>query len=183
MENNVTAGLVQNPATYPTAPQFLDHDESLLVNPLRLQPPRNIIDHMLRTDSFQLQWLLQLPLKVECVNRSMTVDTSLDVVLSQLQVSGMDQERSSVRVIGTFVSSSDHDVMCIPLHEGEEVKCVLCVGSEGLISDRLGCTVSERKRMDIQGFESYWGKNNKRFLELQNDEFEAKRVGNRLLSL
>ncbi len=181
MENNVTAGLVQNPATYPTASQFLDHDESLFINPLRLQPPRNIIDYMLRTDAFQLQWLLQLPLKVECVNHSMTVDTSLDIVLSQLQVSGMDQDHSSVRVIGTFVSSTDHDVMCIPLHEGEEVKCVLCVGSEGLINDHLGCTVNERKKTDIQRFEMYWNKNSKRFLELQKDEFEAKRVGERVL--
>ena len=111
----------------------------------------------------------------------MTVDTSLDIVLSQLQVSGMDQDHSSVRVIGTFVSSTDHDVMCIPLHEGEEVKCVLCVGSEGLINDHLGCTVNERKKTDIQRFEMYWNKNSKRFLELQKDEFEAKRVGERVL--
>ena len=176
MEDNVTAGLVQNPATYPTSSQYLDQDDSLLINPLRLQPPRNIIDHMLRTDTFQLQWLLQLPLKVECVDPTRTMDTSLDIVVSQLQVSGMDQEHSSVRVIGTFVSNLDHEVMCVPLTEGEEIRCVLCVGSEVLICDRLGCTVNERKKTDIQGFDSYWTKNCKRFLEFQKDEYEAKRV-------
>ena len=50
-----------------------------------------------------------------------------------------------------------------------------------MINDHLGCTVNERKKTDIQRFEMYWNKNSKRFLELQKDEFEAKRVGERVL--
>lgn len=180
MENHVTVGLIQNPATYATSSQYLDHDESLLINPLRLQPPRHIVDYMLRTDSFQLQWLLQLPLKVECVDHLVTVDTNLDVVVSQLQVSGMDEERSSIRVVGTFVQKYDRSITCIHLHEGEEVKCVLCVGSEGISHDHLGCTVYERKKTDLQGFDTYWKKNKNRLMEITREESQAKRVIERI---
>ena len=89
MEDHVTTALMQNPAAYSTSPFCLDHDETLLVNPLRLQPPRNVITKMLDSDVLQLQWLIRMPLWIECiakkaVEQRVTVDMSFDVVASHL---------------------------------------------------------------------------------------------------
>lgn len=172
--------LMQNPAAYSTSPFCLDHDETLLVNPLRLQPPRNVITKMLDSDVLQLQWLIRMPLWIECIAKKATeqrvaVDTSLDVVIPQLHPFGVDGEHTTIRVMGTFVSGGTHSICSVALRENEELRCALCVGCEFVRHDHLRCDISDD--VTIASFESYWRSNRDRLLAAYPNEDMAKRVG------
>ena len=179
MEDSVTTALMQNPAAYSTSPFSLDHDETLLVNPLRLQPPRNVITRMLESDVCQLQWLIRMPLWIECVAKKaveqrVTVDTSLDVVIPQLHPFGVDGEHTTIRVMGTFVSEGTHSIHSVVLRENEELRCALCVGCEFVRHDHLRCDISDD--ITIASYESYWKSNRERLLAVHPNEDTAKRV-------
>ena len=182
MEDHVTTALMQNPAAYSTSPFCLDHDETLLVNPLRLQPPRNVITKMLDSDVLQLQWLIRMPLWIECIAKKATeqrvnVDTSLDVVIPRLHPFGVDGEHTTIRVMGTFDSEGTHSIRSVVLRENEELRCALCVGCEFVRHDHLRCDISDD--VTIASFESYWKSNRDRLHAFHPNEDTAKRVGMR----
>ena len=185
MEDHVTTALMQNPAAYSTSPFCLDHDETLLVNPLRFQPPRNVITKMLDSDVLQLQWLIRMPLWIECiakkaVEQRVTVDMSFDVVASHLHPFGVDGEHTTIRMMGTFVSEGTHNIRSVSLRENEELRCALCVGCEFVRHDHLRCDINDD--VTLASFESYWKSNRDRLFAVNPNEDSAKRVGMRKLS-
>ena len=176
MDEQVSAGILRNPGTYPVSSFALDGDPELLVNPLRLQPPRHVILRSVSQDVFQLDWLLQLPFWICFVNEhgnvsnaittptnhhnhhihnhsEVMIDVVVDSSSSPFHASGIDDQHNTVRVSGTFVNQQDRSVCGRTLREGDEIQCCLLIGSEGITYDLQGCDV---RGTEMKEFEEYW---------------------------
>ena len=180
MDEQVNAGILRNPGTYPVSPFALDGDPELLVNPLRLQPPRYVILRSVSHDVFPFDWLLQIPFWISFVNENRNItnavstsvssansnrnnnqnnhnEVMIDVIVdsnsSPLHTSGVNDQHNTIRVSGTFVNQQDRSVCGRTLREGGEIQCCLLIGSESITYDLQGCDV---RGTEMKEFEEYW---------------------------
>lgn len=164
MDEKVSNGMMQNPNTYAISSFALDGDPALMVNPLRLQPPRHVLMRNIGKDVLQLEWLLQLPLWIEWtnpVNPAVQLDVVVDAITPCLHASGLDGDHSTVRVTGTFVGQYDRSICGTRLQEGGEIRCCLLVGGEGLLYDHLGCDI---RGSGMNEFDGFWKGHHKQVL-------------------
>lgn len=163
MENEFTAGLLQNPSNCSVSPFYLDRDSTLLVNPLRIQPPQNEILYMLRDEHISIQWLLEIPWRIESVLCSkqnelrLNVDCSIDLNIPHLQASGEDSIHSTIHLHGVFTNIQTNSIQTIELQEGDELKICLQIGCESISYNYLGSDFKSCNTNTIQVFKQFVG--------------------------
>lgn len=161
MENEFTTALLQNPSIMATSPFYLDHDLSLLVNPIRIQPPQNEVSRILRDERMYMEWFLEIPWRIEgvlCCKEEeirLNADCSLDLSTPHLHPSGEDSIHSTVRIRGTFTNVITNSISVIELNEGDELRISLQVGCESLNHNHLGSDFKSANTNSLQLFQQF----------------------------
>lgn len=65
VEDGLAVRIMMNPTSILTQPVMLEEDPSLLVQPLKIQPPTHVVFSYLEGGDRRLEWLCQIPWRIE----------------------------------------------------------------------------------------------------------------------